>query len=397
MTDWIRRGVALVVLAAAGASHALTITTNFASDGERIPSIGLATAAPTAVLGGGDLESIVRAAADAWEALIPDKHDFTLSFGWYDTTLVSNAAYHVPGAAGGWPTRTLSGSVAFNSNLANDLKMFVDPTPTVNEEFRYDHRTFLDLGAGPIEVSRQYVGTTEASRSSIDLYTTALHEIGHALGLTSWDFYNQEASDGKIDVTLAPFAGTDIPIHSTHLDLPDSMLSKWRFWGQRREITQTDLLAVCQINGFSQCEFELAPAEFAGDLNDDGVVNAADYTVWRDATSSAARAADSAQMTAGYDTWSSNFGRTFQQPETFSGDYNADGVVNAADYTAFRDHVANGDLRSDGNGDGALTTADWQVWANRYGERSPAATTAPEPSATFLATIAVLTACRRRR
>lgn len=46
---------------------------------------------------------------------------------------------------------------------------------------------------------------------------------------------------------------------------------------------------------------------FAGDYNADGMVDAADYTVWRDGDSP-----DSSQ--AGYDLWSSNYGRTAPAP-----------------------------------------------------------------------------------
>jgi hypothetical protein len=388
---------ALVVLLATGAAHALTIETRFLKPGSSIPTVGAVTAPPSSAVGGGDLESLVRAAADEWERLIPDNHTFTLTFGWADTSLWSNAAVHIPGGSGGRPSRTISGSIAFNSSPNNSLAMFLDPTPAVNEEFVFGHRKFVDLGAGPIEYSRQFVGFTAESRQTIDLYTTALHEIGHALGLTSWERYLVETLDGDIDVTLAPFAGSSIPVHGSHFELSESLLSDRRMWGQRREITQTDVLAVCQINGFDQCVLDLAPASYAGDLNGDGAVNAADYTIWRDNLDTAPRSSDAPTTPAEFSLWSKNFGRTFQTTETFAGDYNADGVVNAADYTAFRDAMARGDLSADGNGDGKLTTADWTYWTTRYGSKSASLSSGvPEPSALAMAALAFAAMTQRR-
>jgi len=390
-------GTALVVLLAAGAAHALTIETRFLKPGSSITTVGLVTGPPSSAVGGGNLDAIVRAAADEWERLIPDDHTFTLTFGWADTSQWGNAAVHIPGGSGGRPTRTISGSIAFNSSAANSYAMFLDSTPSVNEEFIFGHRNFVDLGAGPIESSRQFVGFTAESKQTIDLYTTALHEIGHALGLTSWERFLVETLDGDIDITLAPFAGSAIPVRGSHIELSQSLLADRRMWGQRREITQTDVLAVCQTASFNQCVLDLAPADYAGDLNGDGVVNVADYTVWRDNLDTASRSSDASTTPAGFSLWAKNFGRTFQTTETFAGDYNADGVVNAADYTVFRDAMAKGDLSADGNGDGAITSADWAYWASRYGSRgSSLGSGVPEPSAFVMSAITLAALARRR-
>jgi hypothetical protein len=66
-----------------------------------------------------------------------------------------------------------------------------------------------------------------------------------------------------------------------------------------------------------------------------------------------------------------------QPVDVLGGDYNGDGVADAADYTAWRDtlgqSVANGS-GADGNGDGVIDLADQRLWAANFG-----ATTADLP------------------
>lgn len=82
------------------------------------------------------------------------------------------------------------------------------------------------------------------------------------------------------------------------------------------------------------------------------------------------------------------------------GDYNRDGRVDAADYTAWRDAstaaVTSG-TGADGNVDGTVDATDYAVWTDNFGnqvltgfgdEWNSAAAAAPEPGTTLLAAIA---------
>ncbi|QDT70035.1 hypothetical protein MalM25_29800 [Planctomycetes bacterium MalM25] len=68
------------------------------------------------------------------------------------------------------------------------------------------------------------------------------------------------------------------------------------------------------------------------------------------------------------------------------GDYTGDGLVDAADYTVWRD--TNGDLGvdlpADGNGDGEVNGLDYTYWADRYGGPAASATSVPEPTGALL-------------
>ncbi|WP_197526388.1 hypothetical protein [Botrimarina colliarenosi] len=79
------------------------------------------------------------------------------------------------------------------------------------------------------------------------------------------------------------------------------------------------------------------------------------------------------------------------------GDFNNDGFVNAADYTDYRDNVGASSLPND-NGLGVVGPAHYQLWRDNYGATSPAAAQAsvPEPAAGVLIAIAALAAGRRR-
>lgn len=69
-----------------------------------------------------------------------------------------------------------------------------------------------------------------------------------------------------------------------------------------------------------------------------------------------------------------------------AGDYNNDGAVDAADYTVWRNSLgSSGNLAADGNGNSLIDSGDYLVWRNNYGASSAQSvdinlTTAPEPT-----------------
>ncbi len=84
------------------------------------------------------------------------------------------------------------------------------------------------------------------------------------------------------------------------------------------------------------------------------------------------------------------------------GDYNADGVVDAADYTLWRDTLGSTeDLRADGNGDKSIDAADYAIWKSNYGTMyssgGGALSTVPEPTSMVLLAIGVFVVSFRRR
>ncbi len=72
-------------------------------------------------------------------------------------------------------------------------------------------------------------------------------------------------------------------------------------------------------------------------------------------------------------------------PQTaLDGDFNQDGVVDAADYVVWRDTLGSvTDMRADANRSGEVDPSDYGVWRANYGNAflSPTATSVPEPGA----------------
>jgi hypothetical protein len=273
-----------IVIVAAPLARGLTISINYIAPGQTIPGVGLAQAPPSNLVGGGTLDGVFRAAADVWERAIGDPFTLTLNYGWSPTAGISATAYHQGLSIGGVPTRQTAGSIVFNS--APTRAFFLDPTPNEHEEFGPMTVAAADLGGGAINIRREFAPTAAVATGAIDALSTAIHEIGHALGLSGWPFYNAEVADGDIDVTIAPYAGTSIPVSGSHLAVVGpSLSSTGRPVGYRRVLSDLDVIAVSQVSQFRQYQLPQS-----ADFNADWLVDQLDLTVWSEAFTSAAQA-----------------------------------------------------------------------------------------------------------
>jgi hypothetical protein len=100
--------------------------------------------------------------------------------------------------------------------------------------------------------------------------------------------------------------------------------------------------------------------------------------------------------------------------EAIPGDYNANGIVDAADYVVWRDTLgqAGAGLAADGNGNGSIDAGDYDFWRAHFGTMSPGISAAsgagatgaasvnsvvPEPCTFALATLALAALVLRRK
>jgi T5SS/PEP-CTERM-associated repeat protein len=136
-----------------------------------------------------------------------------------------------------------------------------------------------------------------------------------------------------------------------------------------------------------------------GDYNRNGIVDAADYAIWRDSlgqTGSGLAAdgnGDHAVTPADYDLWKSQFGQAVAV--AVPGDYNHNGIVDAADYTVWRDTLGSTtNLTADGSGNDVIDAADYDVWKSNFGRTSGSGSAAsaavPEPTTLVLLILAAI-------
>lgn len=108
----------------------------------------------------------------------------------------------------------------------------------------------------------------------------------------------------------------------------------------------------------------------------------------------------------GYIGWSSNSGGAFIDDLRITalgtaagvdGDYNDDGTVDAADYTVWRDNLGQSVTLPNDTTPGTVTAADYDIWKAAFGNTSGAGSAIPEPTSALLLLSAIGICATRRR
>ncbi len=217
------------------------------------------------VVGNGNLVDIFNEAADQWEASILDPHIITLHFGWAPV----GGGTHSLNSQGGTPNRETEGTILFNNDtLSGHFQWFLDPTPGLNEEYLSYREDFDDLGGGRINTGRVYshaVGDAADARYT-DLLSAALHEIGHAFGMSAANTrFIAESTDGDIDITTPGFfQGTTIPLALNNFGVTSHFhpfingrpAMSSQSGGERNLLSALDILAMAELSQFNHVNLD---------------------------------------------------------------------------------------------------------------------------------------------
>lgn len=242
----IRNGITTAVMGIA--LVATTIPTANALVINRIDGGGSAHAS---AVGGGTLSSIFNAAADAWEALIADTHTVDITFSWAALGGGTLGVHSLTGQSGG---RETSASIRFDNDGTSVF--YMDGTPLDNSEWGTQTESFADLGGGSMQTGNVFTSASGLAAGRHDLYSIALHEIGHALGLSSANLsFQAENGDGDIDIAAGPYSGASIDtISGAHLNIGSALMFPSFGSSTRKLITEADLWANCEISSFTMCD-----------------------------------------------------------------------------------------------------------------------------------------------
>lgn len=253
-------GAAAVVLgaglAASGSALTINLTFNAGSTDQFVDPFGVNRT--------NELHDVIEAAASIWEDIVETSHTLNINYWWDDLDDSTIGLHNLTAQSGG---RETAGNIRFDtlSTSGTARRYYFDPTPFDDSEFDMQQTLWRDMSAGQqtdffngtaqdtFEVGYQgtaFAGSVADARLGFDLLTVALHEIGHALGMSSAnDATVAETGDGDYDFSTAFTGGVALASevadggNIAHLDCGFCLMFPSVSTGLRSGVSTTDALS----------------------------------------------------------------------------------------------------------------------------------------------------------
>ncbi|MEQ9454151.1 MAG: hypothetical protein RLN76_06105 [Phycisphaeraceae bacterium] len=268
--------LAAAMMMTAGTASGLTINLTFDAGSSTNPSYDP---------GAAQLTAMMQWAADYWEDIIQDSWTLDIEYYWddLDDTNGTLGVHNNLGTSSGKPTDARI-RLDTQSNGSNRLWYF-DTTPDNNSEYDIQQTLYRDLtptqqtdwfnNSPPALLEVGYRGDAVASapaaaRNGFDALSTIIHEIGHAVGLTS-NVSSGEYADGDYDVPTGLTNGFVTGIEGdVHLDATTALMcGGCGASGVRRLPTAIDVLAAATGSNWTNLDLLRQDMLSAGDMGND--------------------------------------------------------------------------------------------------------------------------------
>lgn len=226
-------------------------------------------------------EATIQAAVDRWEYAYRNSTvniTQTIDVDWEakaGTTLATGGtSWFVPS------NNLVDGTLNWDNDGSSSF--YVDTSPLDTSEWHKFTDRSLDLGGGSTNVERvSYNASDTTVQDHADLYSIALHEVGHAIGfLGSYPRYSSldSGSNGTLDLSdgsivdysgghtsfeigspeypssAYPYDGVSVGANYGPNAMSDSIVD-----GVRKELTEVDIQIVADIHGFDNVDFSMIP------------------------------------------------------------------------------------------------------------------------------------------
>ena len=225
--------------------------------------------------GGTQLMAVMNAAAEHWgraTGIIKDNHTINIGVSWADLSDANmTLGLHTNLDGGPVPKPTLA-SIQMDTQFNSvDRLWYFDTTPNNNSEFALTQTRFGDLSAA--NQSAWYNGSTPAvleagfaggatataptaAQNGVDMYSIALHEIGHALGMTT-NVAATQTLDGDYDVNPGFVGGFSMGIiddGTFHLPQTNTLMAPGINNGIRRLPSAADIFSVASASTWTNLD-----------------------------------------------------------------------------------------------------------------------------------------------